>query len=505
MLVSGDLVASLLGLLPLERQTRPALGPASSSCTHPGLSCPPKAPSNPDTCCLNFPSGHFLLTQFWDASPALGPSDQWTEHGLWPDYCSGGFDQFCDKDREHSSISALLESSSPHLLSYMNDHWLSLNGDNNHLWAHEWNKHGTCISSLEQKCYGSADETADLEAVTSYFTHAATLYASLNTYATLSKAGITPSHEHSYALSDLQDAVSAAHGHEVTLRCHGDELNEIWYHYLVRGPLRHAQPFNASTAAQSATVTDIFVPTKPDVAKSNCPAHGIRYLPKTATSRPTHTRPHHSHPPTSSSEPSGPTTPFEGRGHLVVRPLSSSSSTSTFASQHKSNKQHKDTQHALGLTAEQAANDPRPPIKPCPSSLSLSHGCLIRGGLWYTSGSCATYLAKSDPPHLPADIIATDDNNNSSQHLFTLSSLYAPCAVVSPDARFTCANDLGVQAIFEAVNSTRGGDTREVLAWKGNTVFYASDEPGRFQKVELFADDDAGKRKVQVEISWEGI
>jgi ribonuclease T2 len=410
----------------------------------------------------------------------LGPADRWTEHGLWPDYCSGGFDQFCDKSREHSSISSVLDSSSPNLLSYMNDHWLSLNGDNNHLWAHEWNKHGTCISSLESKCYGSTEEDADLEAVISYFTHAANLYENLDTYATLSEAGITPSYQTRYDLSDLQDAISAAHGHEVTLRCHGNEVNEIWYHFLVRGPLRHAQPFNASTAAESATVKEIFVPTKPDVAKSNCPAHGIRYLPKASSPRPTHTRPNHPHPPTSSSKPSGPATPFEGRGHLVVRPLSSSSASQQLRPGHK--------QNALGI-AEQEQNPDE--------TASSSHGCLIRGGLWYTSGSCATYLAKSDPPHVADDSYTT--------HLFTLSSLYAPCAVVAPDARFICGKDLGVQAIFEAVNSTRDGETREVLAWKENTVFYADEEPGRFQKVELFADDDAGKRKVQVEIAWEGI
>ena len=36
-----------------------------------------------DSCCLSYPGGQFLQTQFWDADPAVGPADSWTIHGLW--------------------------------------------------------------------------------------------------------------------------------------------------------------------------------------------------------------------------------------------------------------------------------------------------------------------------------------------------------------------------------------------------------------------------------------
>jgi ribonuclease T2 len=36
-----------------------------------------------DTCCLNYPGGHLVQTQFWDTNPATGPSNSWTIHGLW--------------------------------------------------------------------------------------------------------------------------------------------------------------------------------------------------------------------------------------------------------------------------------------------------------------------------------------------------------------------------------------------------------------------------------------
>lgn len=35
------------------------------------------------SCCLESPGGLLLQTQFWDASPAVGPADSWGIHGLW--------------------------------------------------------------------------------------------------------------------------------------------------------------------------------------------------------------------------------------------------------------------------------------------------------------------------------------------------------------------------------------------------------------------------------------
>lgn len=36
-----------------------------------------------DTCCVNYPGGDLLQTQFWDTDPSAGPSNSWTVHGLW--------------------------------------------------------------------------------------------------------------------------------------------------------------------------------------------------------------------------------------------------------------------------------------------------------------------------------------------------------------------------------------------------------------------------------------
>lgn len=35
----------------------------------------------------------------------------------------------------------------------MSEYWKDFRGDDANLWEHEWNKHGTCVSTLETHCY----------------------------------------------------------------------------------------------------------------------------------------------------------------------------------------------------------------------------------------------------------------------------------------------------------------------------------------------------------------
>ncbi|KAF9891110.1 hypothetical protein FE257_005046 [Aspergillus nanangensis] len=246
-----------------------------------------------DTCCFNHPGGQFLQTQFWDADPAVGPEDSWTIHGLWPDYCNGGFDQFCDSSRKYSNISLIMvDSGRSDLLDEMRLYWKDFRGDDPNLWEHEWNKHGTCISTLETHCY---DEYYPQQEVVDYFGKTMELFHKLPTHKTLENAGITPSYTDTYNLHEIQDALTKAHGAEVTVRCRGHSLNEIWYFFNVAGPLQ----------------TGKFVPSQPDGQTSNCPSKGLRYQPKIPRRHePTKTR--------GPSEPTSPGDPFSGRGNLVV-------------------------------------------------------------------------------------------------------------------------------------------------------------------------------------------
>ncbi|THC99916.1 hypothetical protein EYZ11_000614 [Aspergillus tanneri] len=171
--------------------------------------------------------------------------------------------------------------------------WKDNQGDDSHLWEHEWNKHGTCISTLETHCY---DEYYPQQEVVEYFDKTVEVFHSLPTYKTLADAGIVPSYSKTYTRREIEDALSNAHGAYVSLRCRHSSLNEVWYYFNIAGSLQ----------------TGTFVPSAPDGAKTNCPFRGIRYQPKS---------PRKGTPTKGPSEPTTTGAPFSGRGHLVISTL----------------------------------------------------------------------------------------------------------------------------------------------------------------------------------------
>jgi ribonuclease T2 len=449
------LLSSVLGLFgQTDHRPQQTLGPSVlSQCPlPPALSCPALPPHDGvDTCCVNHPSGHFLQTQFWDTSPALGPDDSWTIHGLWPDLCAGGFDQFCDGSRTHDDIRALLGTGE--LLDYMDRFWLGLNGDSNHLWAHEWNKHGTCISTLEPDCFDDTDEQN--LAVRDYFVHATSLFRTLDTFATLAEAGIVPSPSQRYTLGELESAIeSSPHGLPVTFRCNrAGELDEVWYHFSVMGSLRidHGADNDAGAFLNATAVRQTFIPTDPDGILSNCPRQGIKYLPKSSAGdpdpSPTRT---HTTPSSPTKTPTSP--PFTGKGHLAVHVVDSSKQTLE---------------------------------SPSSQTTSPQKGCLIRLGSWYLSGTCATYKAQRD---------VVDPGHAA---LFSLSSSFSPCAITPATGKFECTKSGAIQGIFASDPSDA-----TVLSYQNKTTFYADHVPRRFEKVDVYADDGDGTRNVELEIHW---
>lgn len=134
----------------------------------------------------------------------------------------------------------------------MQEYWKDYKGNDESLWKHEWAKHGTCISTLEPRCF-SPYRRAD-EAV-AYFNRAVNLFKALPTHKWLADAGIVPSGSKKYSLDSIQDVLERQHGASVTLKCRGAAINEVWYHYNVRGSLQAGQ----------------FVAAEPDGAKGRCP------------------------------------------------------------------------------------------------------------------------------------------------------------------------------------------------------------------------------------------
>lgn len=97
----------------------------------------------------------------------------------------------------------------------MNQYWKDYQGDDESFWEHEFNKHGTCISTLEPTCYNNYKPQQE---VVDYFQRTAFLFARLNSYKFLKQAGIVPSETKTYQLSAIQAALKKGHGNEATVQ-----------------------------------------------------------------------------------------------------------------------------------------------------------------------------------------------------------------------------------------------------------------------------------------------
>lgn len=95
----------------------------SKTCSHSKtiLSCSPES-LNADPCCTES-AGLLLLTQLYNWNPGLGPSDSWTLHGLWPNFCNGSYPASCDTSREYTGIADTLKQKDQALLQYMQEFW----------------------------------------------------------------------------------------------------------------------------------------------------------------------------------------------------------------------------------------------------------------------------------------------------------------------------------------------------------------------------------------------
>lgn len=231
------------------------------------MSCHNNAPITGDSCCFVSPGGRILLTQFWDEKVhAGGTEEDWTAHGLWPDLCDGTYDTYCHMTPQFSNITAVLEHyDQQELLEFMDRYWIAASGPNSHLWAHEYNKHGTCINTLSPACYGSS-YASGIEVV-DYFTRAAALFRTLDTYTALAQADIVPHPSRHYPLVDVRAALERFSGGKVVLRCNSrNVLHEAWYVYFVKGSLQTGEFVPAQQLGRERNA-------------DNC-APWVRYLPK---------------------------------------------------------------------------------------------------------------------------------------------------------------------------------------------------------------------------------
>ncbi|KAK7465444.1 hypothetical protein VKT23_005422 [Stygiomarasmius scandens] len=228
-------------------------------------------------CCFEAPGGLLLQTQFWDTNPSTGPSDSWTIHGLWPDNCDGTFKENCDSSRNQNDITSLLENAgADSTLDFMKQFWVDINGNDEQFWAHEWNTHGTCYSTLRPSCLPSGSE--DGTDAVAFFQTVVKLFKTLPTFTFLQNQGITPSSSKTFTLSQLENALTQEAGVKPALTCSGSNLNAISWYFNLKGSIIDGQ-FVAIDSPES----------------SSCPSSGIKYPLKSGSSS------------TSTSTSSGPT------------------------------------------------------------------------------------------------------------------------------------------------------------------------------------------------------
>lgn len=249
----------------------------------------------PDTCCFEYPGGVFLQTQFWDYKVShpisdkdelerrLGPLNDFTIHGLWPDNCDGGYQQFCDNSAAIDDVYYLLNSkqfngdhssleiSGKDLLAKLKRLWKSNTGDDESLWIHEYNKHGTCIKTIKPECYKrwnpKSEQDLKKQSVYDYFRIAYNLYKSVNTSAVLKERGIVPTTTDTYTRDEIERALSDGFdGKRVFFACDGfNAINEIWYYHILKGSLLGEEFVKLDSLYHG---------------RSRCPETGIKFLPK---------------------------------------------------------------------------------------------------------------------------------------------------------------------------------------------------------------------------------
>ncbi|KAI0652379.1 ribonuclease T2-like protein [Trametes meyenii] len=237
----------------------------SSGCSTSGPASCHNTTKQTDSCCFEAPGGLLLQTQFWDTDPSTGPSNSWTIHGLWPDNCDGTFTENCDSSRDYTDIPTLLkDQGASDTLSFMEEYWVDINGQNEQFWEHEWSTHGTCYSTLEPSCLPSGSPKG-AEAV-AFFQTVVKLFKTLPTYDFLSDAGITPSTSKTFTLSTLTSALKDATGVTPALNCDGSNLNAIEWYFNVKGSIIDGEfePIDAPS-------------------KGSCKSSGIKYPPKSGS------------------------------------------------------------------------------------------------------------------------------------------------------------------------------------------------------------------------------
>lgn len=135
-----------------------------------------------------------LLVEQWPGTLEMN-AQGFTMHGLWPSRTGANVANYPCQCTDQTFDLSQVQS----ILPQLNEWWPSDKGDNSVFWTHEFEKHGTCAEAIPA-----------LQNELKFFQGTLNLRSKLNTEGALTDASVTPSFSTTYALADMERAVSTA-------------------------------------------------------------------------------------------------------------------------------------------------------------------------------------------------------------------------------------------------------------------------------------------------------
>lgn len=140
---------------------------------------------------------------------------EFTIHGLWPDYNDGTWPSCCKKENfDEKEIATLHDALEKYWPSLSCGSSRTCHGTRGSFWAHEWEKHGTCSSSVVHDEY-------------SYFVTALNVYFKYNVTRVLNEEGYVPSNTEKYPRGGIVSAIQNAFHATPLLVCKKGAIEEL--------------------------------------------------------------------------------------------------------------------------------------------------------------------------------------------------------------------------------------------------------------------------------------
>ncbi|KAI8817581.1 ribonuclease T2-like protein [Fimicolochytrium jonesii] len=201
------------------------------------------------------------------------PKNEFTIHGLWPDYCDGTYNTSplgCDPARAYHDVSERIAANTVEkgFVEKLKKVWKGADGSYEWMWSHEWTKHGTCMSTINPTCFSKEVQAANSSAdVLTYFHTTYKLRERYEMGKILRKKNIVPSATKPYKFADFQAAIEADTGYPGTLQCvkvNGTAyLSEVWLFLNARPNLKFVSQIPVKLYNSCPNNTDIWFLPQP--------------------------------------------------------------------------------------------------------------------------------------------------------------------------------------------------------------------------------------------------